>query len=69
MELLAQAVEALSVLTTKKYATREPRKIDRPSWVGGGSSSGSPEPERGGGNPFARAIDRMLAMGPPPRAT
>jgi hypothetical protein len=66
MELLAQAVEALSVLTTKKYATKEPRKIDRPDWVGGSRTSPGAEPS-GGNNPFARAIDRILAVAPPKR--
>lgn len=65
MELLAQTVEALSVLTTKKFATKEPRKVDRPGWVTG---EGTPKAvEQGGHNPFARAIDRMLNLGGPRR--
>lgn len=65
MELQAQTVELLSILATKKFTTKEPRAIDRPDWVGG---KGSPSPQRGRNNPFARAIDRMLALGPPKRA-
>jgi hypothetical protein len=62
MELLAQVVEEISILTAKKYARKEPRKIDRPAWMQGGS--GSPKAEQAEGNPFSRAIDRIAGFSP-----
>lgn len=62
MELLAQIVEEISILTAKKYARKEPRKIDRPEWVQGGSES--PAAGQAESNPFARAIDRIAGFSP-----
>jgi hypothetical protein len=62
MELLAQVVEEISILTTKRHARKEPRKIERPGWTEGGGSPKAEQPSSG--NPFARAIDRMMGFSP-----
>lgn len=58
-ELLAQAVELLSVIASE-YQIKKPVDVPRPRSVG----------ERGGGagrNPYARAIDRMRGSSVPRR--
>lgn len=57
-ELLAQVLEMVSVVASERQI-KEPVQIKRPSWLAQLSQSR---------NPFADAINRMRASGPPRRA-
>ena len=63
-ELLAQAVEEISVVAAKKYSREKPRQIKRPEWVtSGGGSADASSPPQVNRNAYGRAIDRIFAFG------